>query len=484
MGCKLDRWMPKTGIGTAARPLRVAIVGSGPSGFYAAEAIARAEGLDACVDMYERLPTPFGLVRAGVAPDHQKIKRVARIYEARAASDRFRLIANVTLGRDVLVSDLRRHYDAIIYAVGGERSRRIDVPGSDLAHSHPATVFVGWYNGHPDFRDATYDLSVRRAAVVGNGNVAIDVARILSRTPEELRVTDVAEHALDALRHSQIEEVVVLGRRGPLQAAFTPNELDELAELAGADVVVRPEDVALDPESLADYATAPSSARRNVERLRRFAERGEGHHRRKLRLRFLVSPEEVLADERGTVRGLRLRHNELVRAEDGALRPRPTDRTEELEVGLLIWAIGYRGAPIPGVPFDDAAGVVENDGGRVTDHGVIVPGEYVVGWARTGAQGLIGSHKAASAEIVKKMLDDLHEGQLPQKVLPPPRELDELLAERGVVVVRYRDWRFLDAIEQERGARRGAPRDKLTRVDDMLAKLAHTAATEGPRRTG
>jgi len=475
MGCPLDHPLPPVAVGTAARPLRVAIIGSGPSGFYAAEAVARTPDLDACVDMYERLPTPFGLVRGGVAPDHQKIKSVARIYEERASSDRFRFLGNVMLGRDVEVSDLRRHYDVIIYAVGGERSRRIDVPGGDLPHSHPATVFVGWYNGHPDFRDARYDLSIKRAAVVGNGNVAIDVARILARTPEELRATDIADHALEDLAHSRIEEIFVLGRRGPVQAAFTPKELDELGELADADVVVRPEDMDLDAASRADLATAPKSTQRNVERLERFAAQGAGHRRRKIHFRFLVSPEAILADDQGGVGAVVLRHNELARDPEGDLRPRPTDRTETLDVGLVIWAIGYRGSPIPGVPFDDHRGVIENDDGRVTRDGVVLPGEYVVGWARTGAQGLIGSHKAASAAIVAKMVADLRQGQLPQKALPAPRELDRLLDDRGVQVVRFADWRLLDAIERERGRRRGSPRNKLTSVDEMLDRLAASA---------
>lgn len=468
MGC-LDS-SPQATIGTQDRPLRVAIVGSGPAGFYAAEAVAKAS-VTAFVDMFERLPSPFGLVRGGVAPDHQKIKNVVRIYERRALSDRFRFLGNVTLGRDVQVEDLRRHYDAVLYAVGGERSRRIDVPGGDLPASHPATVFVGWYNGHPDYRDARFDLSVGRAAIVGNGNVAIDVARILSRTPDELRPTDIANHALAALSGSRIEEVLVLGRRGPLQASFTPRELDELGRLADADVIVDPRELSLDEESLRDLETAPAAARNNLARLRRFSEERARRRRRGLCFRFLVSPEEVLADEHGAVRALRVRHNELRRDAQGALRPRPTERVEEIAIGMVIWAIGYRGSPIPGVPFDDEKGTIENIAGRVTANGRVRPGEYVVGWAGTGAQGLIGSHKAASAAIVKKLFMDLEDGMLPVRPLPAPDAIDRLLEGRGVRVVCYSDWKRIDAVEKERGRRQGAPRCKLTSVAEMLATL-------------
>lgn len=474
MGC-LDASKPLAPIGTHDRPLRVAIVGSGPSGFYAAEAIARAPDLTAEIDMFERLPSPFGLVRGGVAPDHQKIKNVARLYERRARSDGFRFLGNVALGRDISVDDLRRHYDAIIYAVGGERSRRIDVTGGDLSGSHPAPVFVGWYNGHPDFSDARYDLSVTRAAVVGNGNVAIDVARILSRTPEELRPTDIADHAHEALSASRIEEVFVLGRRGPLQASFTPRELDELSTLADADVVVDPEELRLDHESRRDLRTAPAAARNNLARLTRFSRIGARAHRRALHFRFLVSPEAVVADANGAVCALRLRHNQLVRDARGELRPRPTDRVEELDVGMVIWAIGYRGSPLPGVPFDDDKGVIENVAGRVTERGRVRVGEYVVGWAGTGAQGLIGSHKRASAAIIALLLADLGAGTIRPRPLPPARDLDRLLERRAVRVVRFSDWKRLDAIETERGRRRGAPRSKLTSVEEMLTAIDDVA---------
>ncbi len=466
----LDRPLTLSTPGTAARPLRVAIIGSGPAGFYAADAIAKTNA-NACVDMYERLPTPYGLVRGGVAPDHQSIKQVVRVFEQHAESDRFRFLGNVMLGRDITVDELHHFYDAIIYAVGGERSRRIDVPGSDLPHSHPAPVFVGWYNGHPDYREARYDLAVKRAAVVGNGNVAIDVARVLARSPAELEKTDIADHALDALRDSRIEEIFVLGRRGPLQAAFTPRELDELGALSDVDIIVEPRALDLDPESLRDLEHAPAAARHNLERLKRFSEHQARTHRRSIELRFLVSPEEVLADDRGGVRGLRLRHNELSRDARGELVPRGTDRTEELEVGLVLWAIGYRGAPIAGVPFDEDKGVIENVEGRVTHHGEVVVGEYVVGWAGTGAKGLIGSHKRGSAQVVARMFSDLQSGRIPQRALPAPRDLDRLLQRRGIRTVRFADWKLLDFIERERGRRRGAPRSKLTSVDEMLRAL-------------
>ncbi|ABC83063.1 FAD-dependent oxidoreductase [Anaeromyxobacter dehalogenans] len=442
--------------------MRVAIIGSGPAGFYAAEALLKRTDTAVDVDMFDRLPTPFGLVRGGVAPDHQRIKAVTRVFASTAARPTFRFLGNVRLGRDVTVDDLRRHYHQIVYATGSESDRRLGIPGEGIERCTPATVFVGWYNGHPDYRHARFDLSVRRAAVVGNGNVAVDVARILLRTRAELERTDIAAHALEALRESQVREVYLLGRRGPAQAAFSPAELRELGTLEAADPVVDPADLA----GLSD--PAPGG---NLEILRSFAARRPRPDARRLHLRFLVSPTEVLADAAGAVAGLRLEKNRLERRPDGTVVARGTGETEVLEVGLVLPAVGYAADRIPGVPFDEKARVIANEDGRVVDPVLRspLPGEYVVGWARSGPQGLIGEHRRASAHVVAHMVADA--AGLATRPLPPRDAIDDVLRARGVRPVSFVDWARLDEVEVARGARRGAPRDKLVDVAAMLAIL-------------
>lgn len=446
--------------------MRVAIIGSGPAGFYAAEALLKRSDAPVDVDMFDRLPTPYGLVRGGVAPDHQKIKAVTRVFASTAARPTFRFLGNVQLGRDVTVEELRRHYDQIVYATGNEVDRRLGIPGEGIWRCTPATVFVGWYNGHPDYRHAKFDFSSRRVAVVGNGNVAIDVARILLRTRAELERTDIAAHALEALRESQVREVYLLGRRGPAQAAFSPAEIRELGALSAADPIVDPADLVgcADPE--------PGG---NVEILRSFAARRPRPDAKKLHLRFLVSPVEVLADSAGGVAGLALEKNRLETKPDGTVAARGTGEIERLEVDMVLPAIGYAAERIPGVPFDEKARIIANEDGRVVDpvRRTVIPNEYVVGWARSGPQGLIGEHKRASAHVVAHMVAD--GAGLEARALPPRDAIDDLLRERGVRLVSFSDWKQLDDVEVARGARRGAPRDKIVDVEAMLALLAEGA---------
>lgn len=448
--------------------MRVAIIGSGPAGFYAAEALLRRTDVVVHVDMFDRLPTPYGLVRGGVAPDHQNIKAVTRVYEKTAARPTFRFFGNVRLGSDISVEELRRHYHQIVYAVGNEADRRLGIPGEGIPRCTPATVFIGWYNGHPDYRHARIDLSVSRVAVIGNGNVAIDAARILLRTPAELEKTDIAAHALEALRNSRVREVYILGRRGPAQAAFTPVELKELGEMEDADPVV-------DPIELADCVipSEPKSQQdKNLVILRSFAERPPGTKSKKLHLRFRVSPTEVLADSEGNVSGLKLEKNRLEIQPGGTASARGTGEIETLEVGMVLPSIGFSLEQIAGVPFDAKAGIISNEDGRVVDplsRGVIA-NEYVVGWARTGAQGLIGSHKAASAHVVAHMAND--GALLGERELPDREAVVTLLRERGVMIVTFSDWKQLDDVEVSRGERRDAPRDKIVDVGAMLAILA------------
>ena len=451
--------------------MRVAIIGSGPAGFYAAEALLKRADAVVDVDMFDRLPTPYGLVRGGVAPDHLKIKTVIRVFATTAARPTFRFLGNVRLGRDVTVEELRRHYHQIVYATGNEADRRLGIPGEGIARCTPATVFVGWYNGHPDYRLAQIDLSVRRVAVVGNGNVAVDAARILLRTSAELEKTDIAAHALEALRNSQVREVFILGRRGPEQASFTPAELKELGKMEAADPVIAPGELA---GCVGWESTGNADKDKNLKILRSFAAQQPRAKAKKLHLRFLVSPTEVIADAAGNVAGLALEKNRLEARPDGTVAARGTGEIEVLEVGMVLPAIGYAAERIAGVPYDEKARVIANEDGRVVDPAsrAVIANEYVVGWARSGPQGLIGEHKRASAHVVGHMIAD--GAELATRALPDRDAIVSLLRERGLQVVSFNDWKQLDDVEVVRGARRGAPRDKIVDVEAMLAVLAQS----------
>ena len=448
--------------------MRVAIIGSGPAGFYAAEALLRRTDTVVHVDMFDRLPTPFGLVRGGVAPDHQSIKAVTRVYEKTAARPTFRFLGNVCLGRDVTVDELRQHYHQIVYAVGNEADRRLGIPGEGMPRCTPAAVFIGWYNGHPDYRHAKIDLSVSRVAVVGNGNVAIDAARILLRTPAELEKTDIAVHALEALRNSQVREVFILGRRGPAQASYTPPELKELGEMEDVDLVVAPGELA---GCVVSEAEGGSQQKKNLKILQSFAARQPDAKVKKLHLRFLVSPTEVIANAAGNVAGIALEKNRLEIQPDGSAIARGTGEIEVLDVGMVLSAIGFSAERIADVPFDEKLRVIANEDGRVVDpvSRSVIAKEYVVGWARTGPQGLIGSHKGASAHVVEHMIVD--GAGLEIRALPDRDALISLLRERGSQIVSFSDWKQLDDIELARGELRGAPREKMVDVKTMLAIL-------------
>ena len=435
------------------RAVRVAVVGSGPAGFYAAGHLLKQAGQPVEVDVYDRLPTPWGLVRAGVAPDHPKIKSVTRVFEQTAAQRGVRFFGNVEVGRDVDPADLAQWYDAVVWAVGSAVDRRSGIPGEMLPGSAPAGAFVGWYNGHPDFRGAEFDLSGERAVVIGNGNVALDVARMLALPHEALAVTDIADHALAALRDSAIREVVVLGRRGPEHAAFTAPELLELGELSGADVVV-------DPRDLASAGTAVGvQARRNVEILGEYAQRPLTDACKRIVLRFLVSPVEILGADRVTA--VRVVRNELTRDERGVLRARSTGETETIPAGLVLRAIGYAGTPLPGIPFDPVRGVIPHESGRVAGF----RGAYVTGWIKRGPSGVIGTNKKCAQETVAALLEDLDAGGLDLDVeRPTAAEILERLPRH----VDYAGWQAIDRHERDLGAPAGRPRVKLTRIPELL----------------
>lgn len=449
-----------------ADTLRVAVVGSGPAGFYTAGALLASADPPVEVDMFERLPTPWGLVRLGVAPDHPNIKAVSRAFEKIAKQPGFRFLGNVEVGRDVGHADLVRLYDAVVYAFGAQTDRRLGIPGEDLPGSWPATAFVAWYNGHPDFQDLEIDLACERAVVVGNGNVALDVARMLALSAEELAPTDTTDEAIAAIVASPIREILMLGRRGPAQAAFTTPELKELGELADADVVVDPAELELDPASEASLEH-DTNARRNLEVLRELAARRPAGKRRVLRLRFCVSPVAILGRER--VEAVEVVRNALVAGEDGRIRAVPTEEREVIPCGLVLRSVGYHGVPLPGVPFDAERGVIPNRGGRVLDErGEPIPGVYCAGWIKRGPTGVIGTNKKDATETVELLLEDARAGRLRRSEGATAEDVDRLLAERGVTVVTYAGWEAIDAVERARGEPQGRPRVKLVTWDELL----------------
>jgi ferredoxin--NADP+ reductase len=453
-------------LGTATRPLRVAIVGSGPSGFYAAEALFKSKK-QVQVDMFDRLPTPYGLVRGGVAPDHQKIKNVIRVYEKIAKNEGFAFWGNVNIGRDIMVDELRRHYDAVLFTCGAETDRRLDVSGEDLPGSHTATEFVGWYNGHPDYRDRHFDLSGKVAVIIGQGNVAMDVSRILAKTPDELADTDIADYAVEALARSGIERIYVVGRRGPVQAKFTPPEIKEIGELADCDPVVKAEDLVLNQASQIELDAPESNhERKNFEVMREFSQRGAPTKRKRYHLEFLLGPVALRGD--GRVQQIVLAKNRLA-GDPFNQWAEPTGEEIVLDCDLVFRSVGYRGVAIPGVPFDQKKGIFPNREGRILDGDKVVPGMYAAGWIKRGPSGIIGTNKPDSQATVDVMLQDL--GTLTPCATPDSQAVRTLLRERKVRVVDFADWQRIDAAEVERGKSKGKPREKFATVAEMLAVL-------------
>ncbi|MBV9047269.1 MAG: FAD-dependent oxidoreductase [Solirubrobacterales bacterium] len=456
---------------------RAAVIGAGPAGFYTTDQLLGA-GFE--VDLLDALPTPFGLVRAGVAPDHPKIKSVTRVYEKTAAKPGFRFFGGVRLGADVTRAELLEHYHAVIYAVGTADDNRLGIPGEDRPGSYPATRFVAWYNGHPDAIDERFDLRAKRAVVIGNGNVAVDVARMLVLEPGELALTDTADHALAVLVAAGIEEVVMLGRRGPAQAAFTNPELRELGEMTRADIAVDPAEVELDQDSarwLEEEADA--TAKRNVEILRDYAQREPQGKTHRIRLQFLRSPIAVLGEgEDGPVTGLRVVRNRLERDKHGRLRAVATEETEELECGLVLRSIGYRGTPLEDIPFDQARGLIRNVGGRVCDEQQrFCRGEYVAGWIKRGPTGVIGTNKKDATDTVAKVLEDAEAGALNDPGSPDPDETALWIAERAPAAVTWEGWLAIDECERRAGEPHGRPRVKLVRHSELLDAARASTAT-------
>ena len=447
-------------------PFRVAVVGSGPAGFYAVGHLLAAD-LAVEVDLFERLPTPWGLVRFGVAPDHPKIKTVSRAFEKIAAKPGFRFLGNVEVGRDISSAELAELYDAVVYTVGAQTDRRLGIPGEDLPGSLPATALVAWYNGHPDFAGLAVDLSGERAVVIGAGNVAVDVARMLVLTEEELRVTDTADVAIEAIAGAGLREVIMLARRGPAQAAFTTPEVIELQELAGADTIVDPAELELDAASAA-AVPGDTNAERNLEALATIAAMPVSGKPRKLRVRFCVSPVAILGSDR--VEAIEIERNTLVVDDKGRIQAVPTGERETIPCSLVLRSVGYRGIAIEGVPFDERAGTIANREGRVVDAGgAVVPGVYCAGWIKRGPNGVIGTNKKCATQTIDLLLADIADGRLTGGGAATADRVSALLAQRCVEVVTSEGWAAIDAVELAGGVGQGRPRVKLTRWAELLA---------------
>lgn len=449
---------------TSTSPLRVAVVGAGPAGFYAAEALLK--GREAVsVDLIDKLPTPYGLVRFGVAPDHQKLKSVTRLYERTLGDPRLRYLGNVHFGQHVQADDLRRHYHAVVYAVGSPADRRLGIPGEDLPGSLSATEFVAWYNGHPDYADLEVPLDATTAVVIGVGNVAIDVTRVLAKSNAELAETDMADHAIEHLKSSKIEEVIIVGRRGPAEAKFTTKELRELGELLNADIYVDADELVV-PQSSRDAIANDVNAQKNLEVLEGFAQQTPQGKPRRVRIRFLHSPVEIQGEDR--VERVVLERNRLEERGEGWVAAVPTGERESVDAQLVFRSVGYRGAALAGLPFDDVACVIPNEDGRVVDGSRALPGAYVAGWIKRGPSGVIGTNKADAMESVAALLADADAGLLAEPAEPTREAVDALLLERGADPFSTQEWFGLDAVELAAGEAQGRPRVKVVGVDAML----------------
>ena len=455
-------------IGTAQNPLRVAIIGSGPAGFYTVSNFLKNKELVVEFDMYDRLPTPFGLVRAGVAPDHQKDKSVQKAYDKSAQLPNFRFFGNVEYGSDVTMKDLRKHYHQVMFSTGAPFDRNLGIPGEDLDGCFSATEFVAWYNGHPDFADRKFDLSQENVVIIGVGNVAIDVARMLCKTHDELSVTDVADHALLALKDSKVKNVYILGRRGPAQAAFTPPEIKELGEFEDADVTVPLEESKVDAASLA-LIENDKNAIKNINFISEYAERTIQGKSRLLTIRFLVSPLEVIGED-GKVKSVKVVKNKLVENQDGTFRPVATEETENIPAGLIFRSVGYKGKPLPDIPYNENSGTIMNDSGRVIEaDGTPVCGLYTAGWIKRGPSGVIGTNKTCAQETVARMIEDIGMGKVNIPEDPSIGGAEDLINGIDSAVVTYPEWQNIDRSELQRGEAQGRPRVKYTDIDEMIS---------------
>ncbi|MET0198277.1 MAG: FAD-dependent oxidoreductase [Rhodococcus fascians] len=448
---------PRKWVADSVGSLKVAIVGSGPAACYAAEEILSQRGIDVAVDMFERLPAPWGLVRYGVAPDHQDTKSASEAFARTARRKGFRLFLNTEVGTDITHDELSRRYDAVLYAVGAVGDRSLSIAGENLPGSHSATEFVAWYNGHPDYADRSFDLSHERAVIIGNGNVALDVARVLLMDLAELERTDIADHALAALADSRIREVVIVGRRGPAQSAFTTPEFLGLVRRDDIDLVADKAETALDAATRTALASQPEALALYKARVIASNCVEDSAADRRIVFRFLRSPTEILGSD--AVEGIRLVHNSMVTNDMGDIATVPTDSVESIACGLVVRSVGYKGYPIPGLPFDSDRGVVPHLHGRVidADSAGVVAGVYVSGWIKRGPSGGIGTNKQCAHETVSSLLDDFSAGLLPRRVD------DNDVAEAIPNHIDVQGWKVLDT--HERSAGRSSKRPLVKVVD-------------------
>ncbi|MBG55724.1 MAG: NADP oxidoreductase [Deltaproteobacteria bacterium] len=449
---------------------KIAVIGSGPAGFYATGELFRQQSWSFKVDMFDRLPTPYGLVRGGVAPDHQKIKSVAKIYNRIAENKDFRFFGNVEFGKDIFRSDILEFYDLVIYAVGSPSDRSLKIPGEELPGSHSATEFVAWYNGHPDFSEHKFNLSAKNVFVIGMGNVALDVARILAKTPDELSKTDIADYALEKFYESKIENIWLVGRRGPLQAAFTPVEVREFLELKNADVMVEGGTLQLDVESQRFIeTTASKDTKKNYEILKEISKNNKYKKKKRVHFLFLSSPIEILGSK--CVEKIRLVRNVLVKRDDGTIYPKATGDFMEENADLIFRSIGYHGNPLPEIPFDQNSGTIPNECGQIIDKRkdkLLRTREYVTGWIKRGPTGVIGTNKQDAVETVNRMLKTIIQEKLKPMEQNDNSVFESLLKERNVDFVSFEDWKLLDEYEINNGNSQDRPRIKVTSIERIL----------------
>jgi ferredoxin--NADP+ reductase len=447
------------------------VVGAGPAGIYAADALTRQDDVPVAVDLIDRLPTPFGLVRHGIAPDHPKMRAIRDTLHRSLDHPLLRFVGNVDVGVDISLEELRRHVDAVIYTYGASVDRRLGIEGEDLPGSLAATELVAWYTGHPDADrarvEAALTAGVRSVVVIGVGNVALDVGRVLARTAPELEPTDMPQHVLDVLASMPVEEVTILGRRGPAQAAFTTQELRELAEMEGATVLVDPADLELDPDA-EERASTDRNVSRNLKVLRSWADHEATPGRARVRLRFFARPVRLLGEDRVT--GVEIERT----AVDGDGRAMGTGELSVLPADLVVRSVGYRGLPLPGLPVDERSGTVPNEEGRVLRDGRVSVGEYSAGWIKRGPSGVVGTNKHDARETVAALLADAADGTLCSR--GPVGDLVGELVDRGLQPVLLDDWRAIDAAEVALGGTRGRARTTLHERESLLAAVRAAAA--------
>jgi len=455
-------------VGSKQNPLNIAIIGSGPSGFYATDALLKSDRT-INISMFEKLPIPYGLVRSGVAPDHPKLKRAIDVYAKIAEAPEFTFFGNVTIGKDLSIDEIRSHFHALILTCGTESDRKLNIPGEDLGGSHTATEFVGWYNGHPDYRDRTFDLSHETAVIIGQGNVAADVGRILAKTPDELKHTDIAEHAFKVLAESKIRNIHVIGRRGPAQAKFTSKELKEFGELADCHTIVNPNELLLNTESSAELEEKTNAVGKKVYELFESFSAQENSSPKKKRIHFTFLKSPIRVTGNNIVEKIDLEINKLS-GEPFNQSATGTGKNIHLDTGIVFRSIGYRGLPITGVPFDDKRGIIPNNNGRVTDGATIVPYTYVAGWIKRGPTGIIGTNRADSVETVQSLIEDFDKSsnQIQNSGAEGARSI---LDAGGIHYVSFSDWKKIDQNEIDRGIKKGKPREKYTYVQEIMSIL-------------